>query len=86
MLPQAPNECRQVCQMARRDPHGGGQVLEAIGLDGPRRVINEDLSDPGLLGTGEHGAAMVAERTEVGQRGELTLAGDGLRRGSIRAR
>jgi hypothetical protein len=53
--------------MSGRDLHGGGQVLEAIRLDGPRRVIGEDVADPGLLGTGEHGAAMVAERTEVGQ-------------------
>ena len=67
MLAQAPNERRQVCQMSGRDLHGSGEVLEAIRLDDPRRVIAEDLSNPSLLGTGEHGAAMVAERAEVGQ-------------------
>jgi hypothetical protein len=67
MLSQAPNERGQVGQMSGRDLHGGGQVLEAIRLDGPRRVIGEDVADPGLLGTGEHGAAMVAEGAEVGQ-------------------
>src|SRR5512142_70120 len=65
VLPQAPNERCQVGQMSGRDLHGGGQMFEAIRLDGPRRVIGEDVADPGLLGTGEHGAAMVAERAEV---------------------
>jgi hypothetical protein len=86
VLPQAPNECRQVCQMARRHLPGGSQMFQAIRLDDPQRVVGEDLSDPSLLGTREHDATMVAERAGVGQRGELTLAGDGLRRDSIRAR
>jgi len=43
-------------------------MLETIRLEGPRRIIAEDLSHPTLLGTGEHGAAMVAERAGEGQR------------------
>jgi hypothetical protein len=41
-------------------------MLQAICLVGPRQVIPEDVADPSLLGTGEHGAAVVAERAEVG--------------------
>jgi len=44
-------------------------MLQAIRLDGPRRVIREDVADPSLLGTGEHGATIVAERHRVGQLG-----------------
>src|SRR5258707_8078171 len=55
VLSQAPNEHRQVCQMSGRDLDGSGQMFEAIRLDGPRRVIGEDVADPSLLGTGEHG-------------------------------
>src|SRR6266849_4148064 len=37
-LPQAPNE--QVCQMSGRDlREGGGWMLQAVRLDGPRRMI-----------------------------------------------
>jgi len=75
VLSQAPNERRQAGQMSGRDLHGGGQVLEAIRLDGPRRVIGEDVTDPGLLGTGEHGAAMVAEREGLGQARPSSLPG-----------
>jgi hypothetical protein len=53
--------------MAGRDLHGGGQMLEAIRLDGPRRVIRQDVSDPGLLGTGEHGGGIVAEERGLDQ-------------------
>ena len=48
--------------MAGRDPRGGGQTLQAIRLDHPRCVVGEDLSDPSLLGTGEHGTAIPADR------------------------
>ena len=58
--------------MGDRDLYGRGQMFEAIRLDGPRRVTSEDVADPGLLGTGEHGTAMVSERAEGGQRGGLT--------------
>lgn len=34
-----------------------------------RRVIGEDVAEPRLLGTGEHGGVMVAERAAVGQQG-----------------
>jgi len=75
VLSQAPNERRRAGQMSGRDLHGGGQVLEVIRLDGPRRVIGEDVTDPGLLGTGEHGAAMVAEREGLGQARPSSLPG-----------
>jgi len=67
VLPESADEGREIREMGGWDLGGGGQVLEAIRLDGPRQVIPEDLSDASLLGTGEHGAAMVAERAEVGQ-------------------
>jgi len=41
--------------MSGRDLRGGGQMLKAIRLDDPRRMIGEDVADPSLLGTGEHG-------------------------------
>ena len=50
-------------------------MLQAIRLEGPRRVIPEDVADPSLLGTGEHGAAMVAERAGMGQRGRTYTGG-----------
>src|SRR5258708_6337275 len=42
--------------------------LQAVRLDGPRRVTPEDLSDPSLPGAGKHGVAIVAECREPGQR------------------
>jgi hypothetical protein len=42
-------------------------MLEAVGLDGPGRAAPEDRSDPGFLGAGEHGRAIVAEGHQVGQ-------------------
>jgi hypothetical protein len=53
--------------MSGRDLHGGGQMFEAIRLDGPRRVIDEDVADPGLLGAGEHGGGIVAEERGLDQ-------------------
>jgi hypothetical protein len=66
VLPESPDEGREIREMGGWDLGGGGQMLQAICLDGPRQVIPEDVADPSLLGTGEHGAAMVAERAEVG--------------------
>jgi hypothetical protein len=60
--------------MPGRDLGGGGQMFEAIRLDGPGWVIAQDVPDPSLLGTGEHGAAIVAERAAVGQQAEVTPA------------
>jgi hypothetical protein len=49
-------------------------MLEAVGLDGPGRAAPEERTDPSLLGTGKHGAAIVAERHRVGQQPhELTI-------------
>jgi hypothetical protein len=50
VLPESPDEGREVREMGGLDLGGGGQMLQAIHLDGPRQVIPEDLSDPGLLG------------------------------------
>jgi hypothetical protein len=55
VLPETPNEHRQVRQMSGRNLGGGGQMFQAIRLDDPGRVIAEDLSNPNLLSTGEHG-------------------------------
>ncbi len=66
VLPEGPDEGRQVCKMAKRDLDSDREVLKAVRLDGPRRVTSEDLSDPSLLGTGEHGGATVAEGRCVG--------------------
>ena len=66
VLPEFPDEGREIREMGGWDLGGGGQMLQAICLDGPRQLIPEDVADPSLLGTGEHGAAMVAERAEVG--------------------
>ncbi len=59
-LIQGSNEDGEVGRVAARDLRGGGQVLEAERLDGPRWVTRQDVEDPGLLGAGEHGAAIVA--------------------------
>ena len=42
-------------------------MLQAICRKRPRQVMPEDVSDPGLLGAGEHGLVMVAEGQQVGQ-------------------
>jgi hypothetical protein len=61
VLPKTSDKGRKVRVMPGRDLRRSGQMLQAIHLDGPRRVIAEDLSNPSLLATGEHGAAIVAE-------------------------
>jgi hypothetical protein len=73
VLAKTSDEGSKVREMPGRDLHGGGQMLQAVHLDGPRRVIPEDLSNPSLLGTGEHGAAIVTERAAMGQGDYLTL-------------
>ncbi len=52
---EIPDEGCKVREMSGRDLCGGCQMLEAICRKRPRRVIPEDLSDPNLLGAGEHG-------------------------------
>jgi hypothetical protein len=42
-------------------------MLQAVRLDGPRRVIRQGVSDSRLLGTGEHGGAIVAEERRLDQ-------------------
>jgi len=66
-LPEAPDKGRKIREMPGRDLRSSGQMFEAIHLDGPRRVIRQDVSDPGLLGTGEHGGGIVAEERGLDQ-------------------
>jgi hypothetical protein len=54
MLPKTSDEGRKVREMPGWDLRSVGQMLQAVRLDGPRRVIAEDLSNPSLLGTGKH--------------------------------
>ena len=54
--------------MASGDLSAGRQMLEVVGRRCPLRVTPENLSDPGFLSTGEHGADIVAERRDEGQR------------------
>ena len=65
-LMQASDEGGEIGQVSGRDLGRARQMLEAIGLDAPGRAAPEDRSDSGLLGAGEHGAGIVAERAEVG--------------------
>ena len=67
VLPEFPDEGREIREMGGWDLGGGGQMLQAICLDGPRRVIDEDVADPGLLGAGEHGGGIVAEERGLDQ-------------------
>src|SRR6266478_9217154 len=46
-------------------------MLQAVRLDGPRRMIAEDLSDPSLLGTGEHGGRY---RSRTAPRGPVRVS------------
>jgi hypothetical protein len=58
VLSESPDEGREIREMSDRDICGGGEMLQAERLDGPRPVIPEDLSDPSFLGAGEHGGAL----------------------------
>src|SRR6266581_1150952 len=49
-------------------------MLQAVRLDGPRRMIAEDLSDPSLLGTGEHGGRY---RSRTAPRGPVRVSSPG---------
>jgi hypothetical protein len=68
MRAEAPHVGGEISEMRTRDLGAGGQMLQAICLNHPRRVICENVPDPSLLGTGEHGATRLAERTGMGQR------------------
>ena len=65
---QVPDEGREVPEMCGWDLCRGRQMLQAVRRKSPRSVTPEDLSDPSLLGAGEHGGAMVAEQHHAGQR------------------
>jgi hypothetical protein len=56
---EVPDEGREVGEMGLRDLGGSRQVLQAVRRQSPRHVTLEDLTDSSLLGTGEHGAAIV---------------------------
>jgi len=57
--------------MSGRYLRGGGKMIQAIRLDGPRRVIPKDVSDPSLLGTGEHGGRY---RSRTAPRGPVRVS------------
>jgi hypothetical protein len=59
--PEIPDEGGEVRQMREWDLCADGQMLQAICRKRPRQVMPEDVSDPGLLGAGEHAAPIVAE-------------------------
>ena len=65
--PEVPDECREVGEMGGRDLGGRCQMLQAVRRKSPRHVPLEDLTDSSLLGTGEHGAAIVVDPPDVGQ-------------------
>ena len=54
--PEVPDESCEIRQMCDGDLRAGRQVRQAICRRRPRRITPENLSDPGLLGAGEHGA------------------------------
>ncbi len=54
--PETPDEGREVREMCGWDLCGDRQMLQAIRRRSPRRVTPEDLSDPSLLGAGQHRA------------------------------
>jgi hypothetical protein len=64
------DEDGEICHMPGRDLGRGREMLEAVGLDDPGRAAPEDSSGSTFLGTGEHGAAIVAERSGLGQQAE----------------
>jgi hypothetical protein len=53
--------------MGLRDLGGSRQMLQAVRGKSPRHVTIEDLTDTSLLGTGEHGTAIVVDPPYVGQ-------------------
>jgi hypothetical protein len=65
---EVPDEGREVREMCGWDLCRGRQMLQAVRQKSPRSVTPEDLSDPSLLGAGEHGGVMVAEQHPAGQR------------------
>ncbi len=47
----------------------GRKMLQAERLDGPRRVIRQDIADPSLLGTREHGGGYRSRMSAAGPAG-----------------
>jgi hypothetical protein len=64
---KVPDEGREVSEMSGRDLGGSRQMLQAVRRENLWRVTPEDLSDSSLLGAGEHGAGIVADRGHGGQ-------------------
>jgi len=65
--PETPDKGREVRQMCGWDLGGDRQMLQTVRRKSPRHVLAENLSDPSLLGAGEHGAAIVVEARHGGQ-------------------
>jgi hypothetical protein len=64
---EVPDEGREAGEMGGRNLGGSRQTLQAVRRKSPRHVTLEDLTDSSLLGTGEHGAAIVVDPPYVGQ-------------------
>jgi hypothetical protein len=64
---QGSDEGREIWQVPGGDLGSGRQMLEAVGVDGPGLAAPEDRVDPGFLGAGEHGGAIVADQHPMGQ-------------------
>jgi hypothetical protein len=58
---------REIWQVPGGDLSSRRQMLEAVSVDSSGRAAPEDRLDPGFLGTGEHGGAIVADQHHVGQ-------------------
>jgi len=65
--PEVPDESCEIRQMRDRDLRAGGQMLQTICRRRPRGMTPENLTDPGLLGAGEHGGGIVAEERGLDQ-------------------
>ncbi len=76
-LMQAPHEGGQVGRVCARDLRGAREVLKAERLDGPRRVVRQDVTDPSLLGTGEHAAGYRSRTRRGGPAGRPFTSGRG---------
>src|SRR4029453_5830256 len=68
-LMQASDEGGKIGQVSGRDCGCMRQMLQAVGLDGPRWAVPQDRTDSGLLRTREHGAGYRSRTCRVGPAG-----------------
>src|SRR4029453_3744229 len=77
-LMQASDEGGKIGQVSGRDCGCMRQMLQAVGLDGPRWAVPQDRTDAGLLRTREHGAGYRSRTSRAGTAGRPhTRPGDG---------